>query len=93
VPDVGAMLPGVINLWFWMTPVVWPLSNIPEEWRWAAFLNPMTIIVEGYRYALTGAPILIGRFGLVLLSSAVLFVWAVSLLAFRRMRSAFADAL
>ena len=36
------------------TPVVYPLSEVPEAWRWVCALNPMTGIVEAYRYAFLG---------------------------------------
>ena len=47
---------GFLNqLWLYATPVVYPLSKVPEDWRWVSALNPMTGIVETYRYAFLGA--------------------------------------
>ena len=43
------------QLWMYATPIVYPLSEVPEKWRWISALNPMTGIVETYRYALLGA--------------------------------------
>ena len=43
------------QLWMYATPIVYPLSEVPEKWRWVSALNPMTGIVETYRYALLGA--------------------------------------
>jgi len=43
------------QLWMYATPVVYPLSAVPERWQWVSALNPMTGIVEMYRYALLGS--------------------------------------
>lgn len=44
----------IVQLWMYATPVVYPLSVVPERWRWVAVLNPMTPIVECYRYIFLG---------------------------------------
>jgi lipopolysaccharide transport system permease protein len=36
----------IIQIWLYATPVIYPLSQIPEKWRWIAVLNPMTMPVE-----------------------------------------------
>ena len=43
-----------IQLWMYATPIVYPLSQIPEKWQWLFALNPMTSIVETFRYAFLG---------------------------------------
>lgn len=45
-----------VQLWMFATPVVYPLSQVPEEWRWAFTLNPMTAAVQAFRHALLGTP-------------------------------------
>lgn len=54
--DLQHVLPVVVQLWFYATPVVYPLSMISIEanWRWVATLNPMTAPVEGMKLALLG---------------------------------------
>jgi len=47
--DVGQILGVVLNLWFWLTPIVWLTDMIPAEHRWWLQLNPMTYIVTGYK--------------------------------------------
>jgi len=42
------------QLWMYATPVVYPLSVVPEKWRWVSAINPMSGIVEAYRYAFLG---------------------------------------
>jgi len=43
------------QLWMFATPVVYPLSQVPERWHWLLGLNPMTAVVEIFRKALLGA--------------------------------------
>lgn len=43
------------QLWLYATPVVYPLSAVSEKWRWVSAINPMSGIVETYRYAFLGA--------------------------------------
>ena len=50
--DIGPSVAVTLNLWFWMTPIVWSLNIMPERYRWLVELNPMFYIVEGYRNAL-----------------------------------------
>ncbi|MDI9569381.1 MAG: ABC transporter permease [Pseudomonadota bacterium] len=43
------------QLWMYITPVVYPLSSVPESYRWLVLANPMTSIVETFRFAFLGA--------------------------------------
>lgn len=52
--DVVHLLPLLIQVWMYATPVIYPLSKFPEEWRWVVALNPMTSIVESFRLMLLG---------------------------------------
>ncbi|MGZ5443025.1 MAG: ABC transporter permease [Thermoanaerobaculia bacterium] len=87
--DFTHITPFMVQIWMYVTPVVFPLSVVPERWRWLLYLNPMTGIVEGFRSALLGKPL-----DLVALASS--FAWAVVLLAaavvyFERVERRFAD--
>ena len=44
----------IIQFWMYATPVIFPVSLVPENWRWLLYLNPMTGIVEGFRAAFLG---------------------------------------
>jgi lipopolysaccharide transport system permease protein len=44
----------IIQIWMYATPVIYPLSQIPERWRWLAVLNPMTMPVETVKYMFLG---------------------------------------
>jgi lipopolysaccharide transport system permease protein len=43
-----------VQLMMYATPVIYPVSSIPEKYRWLILANPMTPIVEAFRYAFLG---------------------------------------
>lgn len=44
----------LVQLWMYATPVIYPYSRIPADWRWVAALNPMTAVVEATRWMFLG---------------------------------------
>jgi lipopolysaccharide transport system permease protein len=53
--DIRLTLPMLTQLWFFLTPIIYPLSALPPTWQTVSlYLNPMTGIVSLYRYALFG---------------------------------------
>ncbi len=52
--DVNEMLSYVVRGWMYVTPVVYAISIVPERWRTLYRLNPMTNVIEGFRWALLG---------------------------------------
>jgi lipopolysaccharide transport system permease protein len=44
-----------VTLMMYATPVIYPVSSIPQQYQWIIQLNPMTPVVEGFRYAYLGA--------------------------------------
>ena len=89
--DVRYVVPFFIQFWMFATPIAYPASLVPERWRAIYGLNPMTGVVEGFRWALAGgaAP------GPVLFASvvAVTLLLASGLLFFRRLEGTFADVI
>jgi lipopolysaccharide transport system permease protein len=88
--DVRYVVPFVVQIWMFASPVVYPASLVPAEWRWLYGLNPMAGVIEGFRWAVTGsgeAP------GATLLASslAVLLLLFGGLFYFQRMESKIAD--
>lgn len=53
--DFQHLVPLLVQLWMYATPVIYPLSSIPDRWKFIAALNPVAGIVESYRYAFFGA--------------------------------------
>ena len=52
--DVRYVLPFLVQFWLFASPVAYPISIIPNRWRWLYGLNPMSGVIEGFRWALTG---------------------------------------
>jgi lipopolysaccharide transport system permease protein len=52
--DVRYALSFVIQVWMFVSPIIYPSTLVPEQWRWVLLLNPLTGIVEGFRAALFG---------------------------------------
>lgn len=47
--DIRHLITLVIQLWFYATPIIYPVSVVPERFRPLYYLNPMTGVIEGYR--------------------------------------------
>jgi lipopolysaccharide transport system permease protein len=88
--DIGYMIPYITQLWFYLTPIVYSASEVPEEWQLFYALNPMVGVVEGFRWALLGtsdAPSpMIGVSAVI-----ALIVFVSGMYYFRRMERTFAD--
>jgi lipopolysaccharide transport system permease protein len=54
--DARYILPFLIQIWLFVSPVAYPASMVPERWRLVYALNPMATVVEGFRSALLGTP-------------------------------------
>jgi lipopolysaccharide transport system permease protein len=52
--DIKQLVPFIVQLWMYLTPVIWPVTIIPEQFRPLLALNPMTGVVSGFRWALLG---------------------------------------
>jgi len=81
VRDVRFTLRYILRFWYFLTPVFYPLSAVPEKWRLLASLNPMTTIVELFKYGLLreGDGVVIEH---VAVTAAVLSVLLIAGLAF-----------
>lgn len=52
--DINYLVPFLVQIWMYVTPVIYGSSLVPERFRWLLGLNPMTGVVEGFRWALLG---------------------------------------
>jgi lipopolysaccharide transport system permease protein len=87
--DVRYALPFLIQVWMFVSPIIYPSSLVPEEWRWMMILNPLTGIIEGFRAALFGQ-----GFHWVALAYSTVFTVVLLVYAsytFRRMERHFAE--
>ena len=88
--DVGHILPFLTQVWFFITPIVYSSSEVSEKWQMIYALNPLTGVVEGFRWALLG--IHSPPWPLLAVSAAVALVILISgLFYFRNMERTFAD--
>ena len=90
--DVGHILPMFIQLWMFVSPILYPVSKVPESWRALYGMNPVVSVVEGFRWALI--PGFQVDFMMFLPSLGVVFVVFVGgLIYFRSMERTFADVI
>ena len=87
--DVRYAVPFMIQLWMFVTPVIYPVTIVPHRWRWLLYVNPMSGIIQGYRSALLGRAF--DWTGLLLASAIMLAMLTYSAYAFRQMERSFAD--
>jgi ABC-type polysaccharide/polyol phosphate export systems, permease component len=88
--DVRYAIPFVIQLWMFASPIIYPVSMLPEKWRWVLMLNPLTGIVQNFRIALFGTlPFDWKSLGVSALITFVVLIYSVY--SFRRMERHFAD--
>ena len=52
IRDVSFVLPYVLQLWMYLSPVIYPMELVPEQWKTLYMLNPMAGILESYREVL-----------------------------------------
>jgi lipopolysaccharide transport system permease protein len=87
--DFRYVIPFLVQIWMFVTPVIYPSTLIPEQWRWLQFLNPMAGLIDGFRGAFLGSPLRWSQIGLSLVMSCVFFVLGASY--FRKVERRFAD--
>jgi lipopolysaccharide transport system permease protein/teichoic acid transport system permease protein len=92
--DVGQSVAVALNIWFWLTPIVWPAEMLPASYALLLELNPLYYIVDGYRAALLSDQLVAPP------GAASVYYWLLTLallaggsFVFRRLKPYFADAL
>ena len=88
--DVGYLIPFILRVWFFLTPITYSASIVPEAYQTLYALNPMTGVVQGFRWAMLGEG---SSPSIILLASIVasLVLLISGALYFRRMERTFAD--
>jgi len=90
--DVQYVVPFVLQLWLFASPVAYSLSLIPDEYRTLYAVNPMSTVIEGFRFALLDTPAPTPSAVAVSTLSALLLL-AAGAYYFRRTERLFADVL
>jgi lipopolysaccharide transport system permease protein len=88
--DIAYVTPFLIQIWFFLTPVAYPASLVPERWRALYGLNPMAGVVEGFRWALLGTASTPGL-TLAVSVAVVVVIFLGGVFWFRRLEQGFAD--
>jgi lipopolysaccharide transport system permease protein len=90
--DVGYAIPVMIQFWLYASPVAYPVSLVPEKWRFFYGLNPMVGVIEGFRWALLGKEV--PDSFVMIMSGVIVFVLLGSgILYFKHTERTFADVI
>ena len=87
--DFRNVIPFLLQVWLFTTPVIYPAALIPERWRWVLYANPMAGLVEGFRSVFLGKPFDPLALGASFAGAILLFIAGV--LYFGRVERNFAD--
>jgi lipopolysaccharide transport system permease protein len=88
--DLNFLIQFGVQLWMYATPIIYPISEISERNQIYVLLNPMTSVVEAFKYAFLGA----GKFSISGLTYSFIFMIIILLfgiIAFNRMEKNFVD--
>jgi len=89
--DIRHALPFIIQIWMFLTPVIYPVSFLPERWRWLITINPLSGIIEGCRAAIFGKPFDLE--GLAISAAVTILLLIMTIYSFSRMERQFADVI
>lgn len=90
--DIGHIIPFLVQIWMYITPVVYPLSIIPERWHLFYWLNPMAGVIEGFRCSLLGRGNISGQMLAISMFMPVVFLIS-GMYYFQRVERNFADVI
>lgn len=91
--DMNYVLGFIPTLWQYLSPVVYPASMIPDKYRLIYSLNPMTGVIEGFRWALLGSKVSVTPLMFALSAGISVIVFITGMYFFRRMERIFSDML
>jgi len=88
--DIRYVIPFLIQLWMFVSPIIYPVSMVPPKYRWLLALNPMTGVIDAFRASILGhRPI---DWLMLSISTAIISTLFISsIFYFRRMENIFAD--
>ena len=89
--DFRYVVPFMVQIWLFITPVIWPPSIVPDSWQWLLALNPMTGLINGFRAAFLGRPFDWPNIAISLVVGVVAF--GLGTAYFRRVERRFADVI
>jgi lipopolysaccharide transport system permease protein len=87
--DFRFVIPFMMQVWMYASPVIYPVNLVPEEYRWILALNPLGGIIDGFRAALLDRPFDVPTLAISATTSLGMFLFGV--FYFRKMERRFAD--
>lgn len=87
--DFRFVIPFMVQLWLFATPVVYPASLVPNHWQWLLYLNPMAGLIEGFRSVFLGKAF--DPLGLTISFAVAVAVFFTGVFYFERVERRFAD--
>jgi lipopolysaccharide transport system permease protein len=87
--DFQHAVPFMVQLWMFVTPVIYPPSIVPLQWRWLLFLNPMSGLIEGFRCAFLGGSLNGSHLAVSLVGGVAVFLGGAAY--FQQVERRFAD--
>ncbi len=87
--DFTHLTPFLVQIWMYVTPVIFPVTLVPERWQWLLYLNPMTGLVEGFRAAFLGKPFDLA--GLGISCAIIIALLFAGVMYFEKVERRFAD--
>jgi len=79
----------MLQIWMYLTPVIYPVTFVPENWRWVLYLNPMYAWINGIRASFLGEPI--DLTGTVISLALSLLIFGIGMVYFEKTQRKFAD--
>src|SRR5262249_46700871 len=71
--DFRYVTPFLMQLWMFATPIAYPASLVPVEWRWAFYINPVAGLIEGFRSVFLGRPMDLEALAISMVVAATIF--------------------
>lgn len=91
--DFRYIIPFIVQLGLYISPVGFPSAVVPDQWRLLYSLNPMVGIIDGFRWAILGGSPPMYWAGFLLSATLVVMVFITGILYFRRTEKSFADVI
>ena len=90
--DIRFLVPLILQIWLYATPVIYPLDQVPEKYRFLMLFNPMTSLIESFRnFALHKGSVSAGMIFLSIIVSVLTFI--LGYLFFKVRERVFADVI
>jgi lipopolysaccharide transport system permease protein len=88
--DLGILVSFGTTLWMYLTPVVYPISQVPESFRKIMLLNPVAPVIEAFRYAFLGSGTFAWKYLAVSFAFTVILL-LLSIMVFNQVEKNFID--